>query len=133
MKISVTQSHIERGEIHDKWKVGTPRGCPVAIALNEQIPTCEATVISKKIGVLLCSVLGSQSWNIELPDRAWLFVHAFDTVAKCGHRAPQLKPFTFNIDVPNGAVATEPAREKAGALHLSIQHNEKSLTPLLSK
>lgn len=90
-------------------RAGTVRGCPVAIAINEQVPTCEAIVFGD--GAMLCSVLNPRLCHTVLfQERARLFVKAFDIFQQCGHVAPQLKPFTFELDVPDRLLAAEPQR-----------------------
>lgn len=118
MKIHVTDRHIERG-------VGrNPRACAVAIAIEEQVPTCQVAVLGGRLGVCFQEI-GTEDWDVRtgvfigLALSAQLFLRHFDKYKasegvgwheKAAKWKP--KPLTFNLKVPERFLAKEPERTK---------------------
>lgn len=110
MKITITQKHIERG-----IKI-EPQHCMMAIALNEQVPTCEVIV---GVGRATFIPLALDCYcPIEVPlcdDARWLITR-FD----CGWLTPKRwwqwwKPdeYVFDIAVPESLAAPQGERPSA--------------------
>lgn len=93
MQIVVTQKHIARGI------KGHPRGCPLAIAINEQCPAYEAAVCSYLLLVPLLEQ--NECFDIPLTTEAVSFFVDFDQ----GRLPLTHRTYVFDIPIPESCVA----------------------------